>query len=293
MTGILIFFILLTAVLAVQLVRQNLQLRDMAQQLKDLPPDSNAELTSSVRTKPFLSLCRAINRRLQAAREGRDAAQKQERELKYTIASVSHDIRTPLTGAAGYLQLAQTTGDAEKRASYLAIIRDRLHDLEQLLDELFLYTRLSSAEVELTVAPVEAYPALCESLAGFFEVFQAQGAEPQIDFPQEDLRVQASPEALRRIFRNLTANALHHGCGGVTVTQREHRIAFSNRVPDPAALHPEHLFDRFYRADKARHGTGAGLGLAIVRQLMEKLGGTAQAALEGDLLTITLTFLPG
>ena len=293
MTGILVFFILLTAVLAVQLVRQDLQLRDMAKRLEDLPPDSNAELTSSVRTKPFLSLCRAINRRLAAAREGREAAQRQERELKYTIASVSHDIRTPLTGAAGYLQLAQTAEDAAKRAAYLAVIQERLRDLEQLLDELFLYTRLSSAEVALDCTAVEAYPALCESLAGFFEVFQAQGTEPQIDFPQEGLRVLATPEALRRIFRNLTANALHHGCGGLTVTQRAHCITFSNRVPDPASLRPEHLFDRFYRADKARHGTGAGLGLAIVRQLMEKLGGTAQAAVEGDRLTITLTFLPG
>lgn len=279
------------ALLVIRQLRWRLQLLALARQLQELPPDSNAELACSVRAKPFLALCRAVNGTLRASRDTQGQVQRREQELKYTIASVSHDIRTPLTGAAGYLQLAQTTADAEKRAAYLVIIQDRLHDLEQLLDELFLYTRLSSAEIELECTAVEAYPALCESLAGFFEIFQAQGTEPQIDFPQESLRVRASPEALRRIFRNLTANALHHGCGGLAVTQRENRITFSNRVPDPAALRPEHLFDRFYRADKARHGAGAGLGLAIVRQLMEKLGGTAQAVLEGDRLVITLTFV--
>lgn len=290
MAVLLVGLACIVLLLAAQLLRTEAQLRALAKQLEELPPGSNAELTSSVRTRGMLALCRAVNGTLRAARQAGAEVKRGEEELKYTIASVSHDIRTPLTGAAGYLQLAQDTEDPAKRAAYLAVIRGRLRDLEQLLDELFLYTRLSAGEVALECVPVEVYPALCDSLAGFFELFSAQGTQPQLDFPQEALRVLATPEALRRVLRNLTANALRHGCGGVQVTQRGADISFVNRVPDPAAIEPDHLFDRFYRADGARAGTGAGLGLAIVRELMQRMGGTAGARLDGDVLTITLHF---
>lgn len=290
MIALTVFLGCAAAVFAALLICQRRQLLALARQLRELPPGSNAELTCSVRTKPFLALCRAVNSTLRAARDSQTQAQRREQELKYTIASVSHDIRTPLTGAAGYLQLAQTTQDAAKRAEYLAVIRSRLRDLEALLDELFLYTRLASGGYPLECAPVEAYPPLCEALADFFEAFSAHGTEPQLDFQEEALRVNASPEALRRVFRNLTANALRHGRGDLAVVQREAAITFSNRVADPAGVDTAHLFDRFYRADGARQGAGAGLGLAIVRQLMEQMGGSVTARLEQDTLSITLVF---
>lgn len=279
-------------VLAFRLARWRAELLRLARQLSELPEESNQELHCSVRTKPFLALCSALDDQLWAARQNVADTRRAQRELQYAIASVSHDIRTPLTGAAGYLQLAQSCPSEAKRAEYLAVVRGRLHDLEGLLDELFLYTRLTGESAPLACAPTEVYPALCDALAGFFEKFQAKGTQPVLDFPQEALRVQASPEALRRVFRNLVANALQHGCGDLTVVQRGCRLRFENRVPDPSALQPEHLFDRFYRADSARRGPGAGLGLAIVQQLMEKMGGTAAAQLEGGRLCITLEFPP-
>lgn len=290
MAALLVVLACIILLLAARLLRTEAQLRALGRQLEELPPGSNAELTSSVRTRGMLALCRAVNGVLRRARQAGAEVKRGEEELKYAIAGVSHDIRTPLTGAAGYLQLAQNTEDPARRADYLAIIKSRLDDLEQLLDELFLYTRLSAGEVALDCAPVETYPPLCDSLAGFFEQFSTQGTQPQISFPEETLRVLGTPEALRRVFRNLTANALRHGCGGLQVTQRGADISFANRVPDPAALEPDHLFERFYRADGARGGTGAGLGLAIVRQLMQRMGGTADARLDGDVLTITVHF---
>lgn len=276
--------------LLVQLARCRAELGRLARQLEQLPPDSNGELSCSVRSKPFLSLCAAVNRWLQAGRCAAENGRNAERELKYTIASVSHDIRTPLTGAGGYLQLLETTDDPQKRAEYLGVVRRRLQDLEGLLDELFLYTRLSGGEYVPDCVPVQLYPALCEALAGFFEAFTAKGVEPQLRFENEAVWVKADAGAVRRIFRNLAGNALRYGCGEVLVEQAGAEVRFSNRVSAPGELHPEHLFDRFYRADKARSATSAGLGLAIVRQLMEKMGGSAAARLEGDRLVILLCF---
>ena len=73
------------------------------------------------------------------------------RELKFTISCVSHDIRTPLTGAAGYLQLLENISDMDMQKNYLAIVRRRLEDLEGLLEELFLFTKLSMRSIKLNV----------------------------------------------------------------------------------------------------------------------------------------------
>ena len=292
LTVLALLFGVAALMLGFQLLRWRAELFLLARQLSDLPKNSNQELHCSVRARPFVALCGALDVQLEASRQNMADTRRAQRNLQYAIASVSHDIRTPLTGAAGYLQLAQTCSDPQKRTGYLEVVRGRLHDLEGLLDELFLYTRLNGEDSPLACAPTEVYPALCDALAGFFETFDAKGIQPVLRFPQEELRVQATPEALRRVLRNLVSNALQHGLGDLTITQKGCCLHFENRVPEPALLQPEHLFDRFYRADDARHGTGAGLGLAIVRQLVEKMGGTAEASLQGDLLCITLTFLP-
>ena len=84
-------------------------------------------------------------------------------------------------------------------------------------------------------------------------------------------------------------NALRHGAGDVRIIQRGRTLSFVNAVREGAAPDVERLFDRFYKADVARNGEGAGLGLSIVANLCEKMGASVEAHLEGDELTITLT----
>ena len=149
---VILVLVLAAAVLALafQLARWRAELLRLARQLTDLPENSNQELHCSVRAKPFLALCSALEDHLWAARQSAADARRAQRELQYAIAAVSHDIRTPLTGAAGYLQLAQACPDPKKRGEYLGVVRGRLHDLEGLLDELFLYTRLAGGELPLS-----------------------------------------------------------------------------------------------------------------------------------------------
>ena len=285
--------VLLAAVLtaaAARLALYRRQLEQLAEQLEQTPASSCQRLTCSFRAAPLLRLCRAVNRRMDAWQQEEQNARQAQEELKYTISCVSHDIRTPLTGAAGYVQLLEETRDAGKRQEYCRIIRGRLDDLEGLLDQLFLYTRLSSADCVLECGPCPAYPAVCEALAGFFQAFEEKGWQPTLDFQQEDCRVWAEPQALRRIFRNLTANALQHGAGPLDVRQRGRKILFSNEVACPENLRPERLFERFYRQDTARGTGNAGLGLAVVRELMERMGGHVSARVEAGRLWIVLEF---
>ena len=266
------------------------QMLEMARVLEETPPESNLYLTVRMAGAAPRRLCRAVNARLESGRRLRQEALRGERELKYTMACVSHDIRTPLAGAMGYLQLMD--GEPGRREEYLPIVKQRLAELEGLLDELFLYTRLQGGSLPLEYGETEALPPLWEALAEFYPQLESAGVRPELRFEQEGMRVWASPAALGRVYRNLIANALRHGGGGLAVSAGAGEVCFSNPLGPGPAPDPDHLFDRFYQSSPERGRGGAGLGLAIVRELMEQMGGRASARIADGELRITLAFAP-
>ena len=199
------------------------------------------------------------------------------------MACISHDIRPPLAGAMGYLQLLEAEPE---RREYLGIVLKRLGELEGLLDELFLYTRLQSEMAPLECRETAALPPLWDALADLCPQLEAAGITPDLRFDREDMTVWGDAAALGRVYRNLSVNALRHG-GGDGV------ICFSNPLGPGPRPDPEHLFDRFYQGSPARGKEGAGLGLAIVRELMERMGAQASAGITGNTLEIKLTFARG
>ena len=125
------------------------------------------------------------------------------------------------------------------------------------------------------------------SLASFPLSKSAAGSR-RCDFPDESLVVEADSEALARMFENLVSNALRYGTSAPSIIQRGRTLTFSNKVPDPAAIDVNRLFERFYRADVARAQGGAGLGLAVVASLATAQNIEVEASLEGDELFLTL-----
>ena len=158
------------------------------------------------------------------------------------------------------------------------------------MEELFLYTRLQGGSLPLDCGVIAALPPLWDALAEFYPQFEAADVTPELRFDREDMTVWASPEALGRVYRNLIANALRHSGGGLTISGRAGAICFSNPLPPGSRPDPEHLFDRFYQSNPARAKGGAGLGLSIVRELMERMGGQVSAQITGDILEIKLSF---
>ena len=288
MLSALILALAALGIAAVRLWSYRAQMLDMAQILEEAPAESNLRLTVRMSGAAPRRLCRAVNARLEEGRRLRLETQERERELKYTMACISHDIRTPLAGAMGYLTLLE--GEPERQAEYRSIIDKRLRELDELLDELFLYTRLQSGSLPLECRELAALPPLWDALAEFYPQLEAAGVEPELRFDREDMTLWASPEALGRVYRNLIANALRHGGGGLTISGRDGVISFSNALPPGPRPDPEHLFDRFYQSSPARAKGGAGLGLSIVRELMERMGGQVSAAIMGDTLEIKLSF---
>ena len=100
------------------------QMLEMARMLEETPAESNLRLTVRMSGGAPRRLCRAVNARLEAGRRLHLEALRRERELKYTMACISHDIRTPLAGAMGYLQLLE--GGPERQEEYLRIVEKLL-----------------------------------------------------------------------------------------------------------------------------------------------------------------------
>lgn len=274
--------------LLVQHIRSILELRSLYRQLQELEQGSHMELGVQSRQRDMLALCRQINRLQKVHHQEQIQYARAEKQLKQNITGLAHDIRTPLTGAAGYVQLARECEEPGRREYYLQVASDRLGELGDMLEELFMYTKLTGEEFVPDMRDVQVLPVLSDCLVGLYHRFEEKGVSPQVDFVREGFRVRADEECLRRIFHNLIQNALLHGSGGIVIRQEQDSLIFENTVSETSRPDPEHIFDRFYKADSARRKGSSGLGLFIVKELAERMGGSVQALLEGDRLRIIL-----
>lgn len=276
--------------LAVQLARSERELRSIARFLVDRDTLSNTRVTVSVHTRGFVRLGQAINRQIDRHQGERIAAEENKRDLRRGLTYLSHDIRTPLSGAQGYAQLLADEQDETERARYLDVVERRLDDVSGLLDQLYAYAQVQDPDYRIERERVDVSQVLVESLASLYAPFKERGWTPDIQLADEPLIVLSDGDSLGRIFRNLVVNALRYGSEAPRIVQEGTAITFSNRVANPEAIDAERLFERFYQGDSARAGEGSGLGLAIVSQLAKALDIKLAARLEGDVLSISLEF---
>lgn len=221
------------------------------------------------------ALARAVDRHLDADLEretGRRAADERFREQ---LAALSHDIRTPLAGTQGYLQLAERAASPADAARYLAGAAERLAAMRVLVDDLFAYARAADPSWTPELAPCDLTVAVTDALAARYEAFAARGWEPDVRLGEAE-PVLAAPDALARVVANLLENALAHGSGAPLVRVGGTALTVVNPVApaDAARLDPARLTERFYQGDPSRAGRGTGLGLAVARALAEAMGGT-------------------
>ena len=205
--------------------RYERELRRMARFLDQREPTGNARMTAFVRTRGVLGIARGVNAELDELQNERIASQQARQAFQAGLTCLSHDIRTPLAGAQGYLQLVEDEADPAAKERYLSAAAHRLDDVRVLLDDLFSFAQVHDPSFEVAYEPVRPADVLGDVLAGLYPQFRERGWEPRVLLDDEAV-VQADAEALARIFRNLTANALRHGA------------AAPDRVRAPASAWP-------------------------------------------------------
>lgn len=290
MTAGLAVLSILCGWLLVQYTRSILEVRSIRRQLEEIERGSRMELGVYSRQREMLALCRKLNELGRQNMQGQIRYEKAQKQLRQNITALAHDIRTPLAGASGYVQLAGECRERGRQAYYLQAAEGRLKELGDMLEELFLFTKLSDADFEPDMRRMQVLPLLGDCLVGMYLQFEEKGISPEVRFDSEGFRVDADEEYLRRIFHNLIRNALLHGTGNLVITQQEKRLTFENAVSETSRPDTEQIFEQFYKADSARRKGSSGLGLFIVKELMEKMGGGVKAELEKEKLRIILIF---
>lgn len=256
--------------------------------------ETNILLTSAVHIGRTESVIGAFNSVLEKNRRRMERLLCENRSYRESIASISHDIRTPLTSAKGYMQMIQKEGlPKEKQIEYAKIVERRLADLTGMLDQLFLYARIEAGELELHPEKLNACSLFADTISMFYEDFCKKDCEPDIHLPASPCWLYTDRQAFIRVIENLMKNALVHGTGSYRMSLwqdgEKAMICMSNETNSIEPADICHIFDRFYTTDVSRSRKTTGLGLAIVKELAGQMGGEVFAGLDGTVFSITLS----
>lgn len=256
--------------------------------------DTQAQITLEKGDRSTAAFVLSLNGLIAKYREDGQQIERNERLFKDTITSLSHDLRTPLATASGYMQLLADQQLSEEQREFVGIASERIQAVKLLLDQLFELARIEANEWSVQNRSLDVNDVLGEVLAMFYPDFQKKAAIPSVELPDYHVSIWADETMLRRVFSNIIYNAILHGEGDYrivsTVNQGECEIRISNRT---ATIFPEdvaHLFERFYTTDQSRTKKSTGLGLTIARSLTVQMKGQIAASLDDGIFTIKLTF---
>lgn len=240
-----------------------------------------------------------LNEIKMAAARNERAAREAEQRKNDLIVYLAHDLKTPLTSVIGYLSLLRDEQQIspELRERYLGVSLDKAQRLEDLINEFFEITRFNLTSLTLEPTDINLTRMLEQLLFEFEPMMAEKELSYNLNVPK-DFSARFDADKMQRVFDNILRNAVNYSATGETidveVTPLEGAIAvsFSNTGVAIPADKLERIFEQFYRLDTARtsRSGGAGLGLAIAKQIAELHGGaiTAQSADGQTTFTVTI-----
>jgi signal transduction histidine kinase len=285
--------------LVTRLVLIRRTLREIREELtKTREMSYNRQIRISLVDRELTEVTAEINRNLDYQKQLKLQAERAEAGLRQSISDIAHDLRTPLTVVKGNLQLLEQDQElGEKSRAVLRVCREQSDRLKEMVDDFFEMSVLESEHTAAVLRRVDITAVLMQFIIDHEAVLRAHALEPELELPEKSIFIQADEQMLTRMLGNLLNNTVKYAKGTFRVQLetveegRYCRLTFSNAVEHEERLNVSQLFERSYRADGARGGRGAGLGLYIVKLLAEKQGARVQAECEQHLLSIQLEFL--
>lgn len=290
--GILAGIIILQSIIMWKYQRQ---VKDICRQLAFLMKhDSNMLIHREFGLGGIGMLSDRLNDLLELRRKEKQYYQEKETLIADTYTNLSHDIRTPLTSLDGYFQLMEACENVEEQRRYLNIIHERIHSLNEMLEELFMFTKLKNESYRLELTSCCINRILKETVFSYYDDWVRREIQPDIQITEEQLYIDGNKQGLSRIIQNVIKNGLDHGEKKIRIVlkreQNQAVLRISNQVIASEKIDIEHVFDRFYKADAARSKTSTGLGLSIAREFVRRMNGEIGAKIEENEFIVEMSF---
>lgn len=225
-----------------------------------------------------------------------------EEETKEVISNISHDLRTPITSIKGYVEgiMDGVADTPEKMDRYIKTIYNKANDMDHLINELTIYSRLDTNSIPYNYHMLNACEYFDDGALDIGLELEAKGLKLEYkNTVSSDAVIIADPEQLRRVVNNIISNSIKYmdredGTISITIFDigDSIKVEISDNGKGIAVKDLPNIFDRFYRGDVSRNlkKMGSGIGLSIVRKIIEDHGGYIWAtSVEGKGATINFT----
>lgn len=263
----------------------------------------NGDMQSNIVVKgsdELSTLASSINGMKYELKKNIDSQLLAEQMKNELVTNVAHDLRTPLTSTIGYMELLYRDNnlDEETKKKYIEVAYKKSKTLENLINELFDFTRFQKGKLKLHLSELDIALFLAQMTDEFYPQLEDAGLKLETDIPDEPIIIEGDGEKLARAFSNLMTNAIKYGADGkmmkLSVIELEDQVYVS--ITNYGKVIPQeklpYIFDKFYRVDESRteRMKGTGLGLAIAKNVVVMHGGeiSAKSDEKGTTFTVCL-----
>lgn len=283
---ILGFLVLFAIFFYVSLSRITKYLDQIGEGIDNIISDTSEPVQMVAELKPIEQRLNEIKATIK--RQERESMETEQKKNDFVV-FLAHDLKTPLTSIVAYLTMLETQPDmtVEERARCTHISLEKANRLGELINEFFEITRFNLQDIKLEPSDWNVSRLLEQLADESYGVLREKGLACIVD-AEEELEICADADKLVRVFDNLLRNAVSYCYPNTTIQiqakKKDHNIeiVFANKGETIPAHKLRMIFEKFYRADEARSSTtgGAGLGLAISREIVELHGGSIYAESE-------------
>lgn len=292
MEFIIIILIIVIIILLTYLFLYHNEVKHISKEIdniKDL--DSNTLIHSKYNLKNINNLIYKINNLLTESKNIKIDYGNKNKSLMKMMTNISHDLRTPLTSALGYIDIILKSDlSEEEKKKDLITIEKRLRRLEELISSFFEFSKIISTNKRPALEKINLTSVLEESVIVFYDDYKKNNREILLDCNQRKIIINSNKMLLTRIFENLIGNAYKHSNSDLNIKveiENKVKIIFSNELLDND-VDIDRIFDEFYTVDISRTKEGTGLGLAIAREFTKQLNGNIYAKKHNNQLKIII-----
>lgn len=277
--GLIIIIVVLIAII----INQNRKVFYVAKIINEIMLGNfNERVRLQNHNKSISKLVTNLNKLIDEFQKVLNLNKNYEEDRKKMISNISHDLRTPLTSLLGYIEFIKdpNVNESEKK-EYIDIIEKKGNNLKVLMEEFFQLSKIESNDLNLEIKRVNLSEIVRQNVILFYNDFMQKGIELVFNIPDKDIYALGDEGSINRILNNLVSNSLKYGAEGkvigIDVKQDKDRVYIN--VWDKGKGIPKddigYIFERLYTAEKSRNRKlqGSGIGLTIVKKLVEKQKG--------------------